>query len=75
MEVAEHFYRTSLEYIMDGTYVVDRELNTQYWNRGAERISGYASSEARSAQSGIACQIAANSPCSSTKTSLTIGSK
>lgn len=37
----ELFYREILDNLYDGVYFVDRERVVNYWNRGAERISGY----------------------------------
>jgi diguanylate cyclase (GGDEF)-like protein/PAS domain S-box-containing protein len=39
------FYRQLLDSIADGVYFVDRQRRITFWNRGAERISGYASRE------------------------------
>ncbi len=39
------FYRALLDNIYDGAYFVDRNRRITYWNRGAERITGYAASE------------------------------
>ncbi len=39
------FYRQVLDSIADGVYFVDRERRITFWNRGAERISGYAAGE------------------------------
>ena len=39
------FYRQVLDSIADGVYFVDRERRVTFWNRGAERISGYAAGE------------------------------
>ena len=38
-------HRTIVENLADGVYVVDRSRRITYWNRGAERISGYRSEE------------------------------
>lgn len=35
------FFRTLLENLQDGVYFVDRQRTITYWNRGAERLSGY----------------------------------
>ena len=35
------FYRAILETIHDGVYFVDRQRRITYWNRGAERITGF----------------------------------
>ena len=39
------FFRTLLDNFHDGVYFVDAERRITYWNRGAERISGYATDE------------------------------
>lgn len=39
------FYQSILDGLSDGVYFVDRERNIKYWNRGAERISGYGAGE------------------------------
>ncbi len=39
------FYRALLDNIYDGAYFVDKKKRITYWNRGAERITGYAASE------------------------------
>jgi len=39
------FFRELLENLHDGVYFVDPERKITYWNRGAERISGYAAEE------------------------------
>jgi len=38
-------YRDILENIHDGIYFVDRERRITYWNKGAERITGYSAEE------------------------------
>ena len=40
---ADKFYKDLLENLYDGVYFVDRERKITYWNKGAERISGYPS--------------------------------
>ncbi len=35
------FYRNVLESLTDGVYFVNRNMQVTYWNKGAERISGY----------------------------------
>ena len=42
---APEFFRTLIENLYDGVYFVDPERRITYWNKGAERISGYASNE------------------------------
>jgi diguanylate cyclase (GGDEF)-like protein/PAS domain S-box-containing protein len=39
------FYKQILDNASEGIYFVDRDRRITYWNRGAERISGYAASE------------------------------
>lgn len=40
----DHFYKNLLDSLYDGVYFVDRDRRITYWNKGAERISGYESS-------------------------------
>lgn len=37
----DQFFKELLENLYDGVYFVDRERKITYWNKGAERISGY----------------------------------
>jgi diguanylate cyclase (GGDEF)-like protein/PAS domain S-box-containing protein len=37
----DEFHRTIVDNLADGVYYVDPERQILYWNRGAERISGY----------------------------------
>ena len=37
----EDFYKRLLDNLFDGVYFVDRDRVITYWNKGAERISGY----------------------------------
>ncbi|HUK13157.1 MAG TPA: diguanylate cyclase [Thermoanaerobaculaceae bacterium] len=39
------FFKALIDNLHDGVYFVDRERRITYWNRGAERISGYSSAE------------------------------
>lgn len=41
------FYRNVLENLYDGVYFVDRDRRITFWNKGAERISGFDASEVR----------------------------
>jgi diguanylate cyclase (GGDEF)-like protein/PAS domain S-box-containing protein len=41
MTYDDEFYRAILDNIADGVYFCDRERRITYWNRGAERITGY----------------------------------
>jgi diguanylate cyclase (GGDEF)-like protein/PAS domain S-box-containing protein len=51
MSKKEGFFRGILDSLQDGVYFVDMNRRITYWNKGAERITGYASSEAM----GISC--------------------
>lgn len=35
------FYKDLIDNLFDGIYFVDRDRNITYWNKGAERITGY----------------------------------
>lgn len=39
------FYKAILDNLFDGVYFVDQDGRLTYWNRGAERISGYKAEE------------------------------
>ncbi len=41
----QKFYHNLLDSMADGVYFVDRERRVTYWNKAAERISGYLASE------------------------------
>jgi len=41
MDPGIDFYRTLLDDMFDGVYFVDLDRRITYWNRGAERITGY----------------------------------
>lgn len=41
MEQNENFYHRILDNLFDGVYFVDRKRRITYWNKGAERISGF----------------------------------
>ena len=43
--LASRSYKEILDNLDEGVYVVDLQRNISYWNRGAERITGYTSSE------------------------------
>ncbi|MBN2502092.1 MAG: diguanylate cyclase [Anaerolineales bacterium] len=45
MSERDIFYREILENLADGVYFVDRQRKITFWNKGAERISGYAKDE------------------------------
>jgi diguanylate cyclase (GGDEF)-like protein/PAS domain S-box-containing protein len=44
MEQAE-FYKNLLDNLSEGVYFVDKERKINYWNKSAQRITGYAESE------------------------------
>ena len=39
------FYKNIIDNLYDGVYFVDRERVITYWNKGAERITGYKAKE------------------------------
>jgi diguanylate cyclase (GGDEF)-like protein/PAS domain S-box-containing protein len=41
----EKFYRELLDNLDEGIYFVDRDRKITYWNKGAQRISGYSAGE------------------------------
>ncbi|MDA8423088.1 MAG: sensor domain-containing diguanylate cyclase [Nitrospiraceae bacterium] len=41
----DSFYKTLLDNLHDGVYFVDRNRTITYWNKGAERITGYKTAE------------------------------
>ncbi len=41
----DSFYKTLLDNLHDGVYFVDRNRTITYWNKGAERITGYKATE------------------------------
>ena len=45
MIIDNDFSKTILENLFDGVYFVDCDRNILYWNKGAENITGYTSSE------------------------------
>jgi diguanylate cyclase (GGDEF)-like protein/PAS domain S-box-containing protein len=53
------FYRELLDHIGDGVYFVDRERRIQYWNEGAQRLTGYKAEEllGKSCQDDILCHV------------------
>lgn len=42
---SDDLYRTIVENMQDGVYFVDRDRRITYWNRAAERITGYSATE------------------------------
>ncbi len=45
MDLSAEFYKTLLDNLSDGVYFLDRSRKITYWNKGAERITGYSSQE------------------------------
>jgi len=45
MRQDENRYKDILDNLYDGVYFVDRQRRITYWNKGAERISGYKASQ------------------------------
>ncbi len=45
MNTTDDFHKTLLDNLYDGVYFVDRDRRITYWNKGAERITGYAAQE------------------------------
>jgi PAS domain S-box-containing protein len=41
----EQFYKSILDNMYDGVYFIDLDRRITYWNKGAERITGYGSGE------------------------------
>ncbi len=55
----EEFYRSLLDNLSDGVYLVDRQRRIVYWNRGAERLTGYSAAEVvgRECSAGVLCHV------------------
>lgn len=45
MESGESFYKRILDNLSEGVYFLDKNRTITYWNRGAERITGYRSAD------------------------------
>lgn len=57
------FYRELLDELHDGVYFVDRDRRITYWNRSAERISGFPGpTSTRAACAGSPSGTASSSP-------------
>ena len=39
------FYKNIIDNLYDGIYFVDRDRRIIYWNKGAERITGYSAAQ------------------------------
>jgi diguanylate cyclase (GGDEF)-like protein/PAS domain S-box-containing protein len=46
MKFDDQMFQRILDSLHDGVYLVDRDRRITYWNRGAERLTGYAATEA-----------------------------
>jgi diguanylate cyclase (GGDEF)-like protein/PAS domain S-box-containing protein len=57
-----NFYRDLIDNLYDGVYFVDKDRVITYWNKGAERITGYASAQAvgRSCRDSLLNHVTAN---------------
>lgn len=57
--VGEDFYRSLLDNLSDGVYLVNRQRRIVYWNRGAERMTGYSAAEVvgRECAAGVLCHV------------------
>lgn len=45
MSPEKNFYKDIIDNLYDGVYFVDRDRMITYWNRGAERITGYSADQ------------------------------
>jgi len=56
------FYKELIDNLFDGVYFVDQERQITYWNKGAERITGYSSQEVvgRSCRDNLLNHVSAN---------------
>ena len=45
MTLGDDFFKELLDNLHDGVYFVDRDRRITYWNKGAERLSGYSAAE------------------------------
>lgn len=45
MKIREYLYKEILDNLYDGVYFVDRDRRITYWNKGAQRITGYRAEE------------------------------
>ena len=45
MLTEKNFYKDIVDNLYDGVYFVDRDRVITYWNKGAERITGYSAKE------------------------------
>ncbi len=45
IEIDRDLYKNILDNLYDGVYMLDRDQNIIYWNKGAQRLTGYEASE------------------------------
>lgn len=45
MPYEKNFYKDIIDNLYDGVYFVDRDRTITYWNKGAERITGYSAAQ------------------------------
>src|SRR5512141_1826872 len=45
MPEEKNFYKDIIDNLYDGVYFVDRDRVINYWNKGAERITGYSAAQ------------------------------
>ena len=45
MDTSEKSYRTLIDNLYDGVYYVDKKRTIQYWNKAAEKITGFKSQQ------------------------------
>lgn len=62
MSDEKDFYKAIIDNLYDGVYFVDRERVITYWNKGAERITGYSSTQTigRSCRDNLLNHVTAN---------------
>ena len=44
-DISPNFYATLLDNLYDGVYFVDRDRRITFWNKAAERITGFTKAE------------------------------
>jgi diguanylate cyclase (GGDEF)-like protein/PAS domain S-box-containing protein len=45
MDLSQAFFKNLIDSLYDGVYILDRERRITYWNKAAERLSGYRAEE------------------------------
>jgi diguanylate cyclase (GGDEF)-like protein/PAS domain S-box-containing protein len=45
MKITEDFYKNLLDNLYDGVYIVEPDRRIVYWNKGAERLTGFTSTD------------------------------